>query len=139
MRGESVRRYPLFRAADDVSALAELTELLGTAAVQRAAAHLGMYRASRRPRPQPQPAAADEGAMCLSAGRRVVTSVRRPGLCLRKLSAHLRGAAPPRAPPPAAPPCARCRRCAARCLCPDEDVPVRRRAGLLSDSFIRTY
>ncbi|XP_045542616.1 cell division cycle 7-related protein kinase [Papilio machaon] len=98
-----LNRYPLFRAADDVSALAEVTELLGTAAVQRAAHHLG---------------------------RRVVTSVRRPGMCLRKLSAHLRGAAPPRPPsapprPPSAPPrppCARCRRPAARCLCPDENV-----------------
>ncbi|KPI95303.1 Cell division cycle 7-related protein kinase [Papilio xuthus] len=39
-----LNRYPLFRAADDVSALAELTELVGTAAVQRAAQHLGMCR-----------------------------------------------------------------------------------------------
>lgn len=35
-------RYPFFRAADDLSTLAELTTLLGTAAVRKAAAGLGM-------------------------------------------------------------------------------------------------
>ncbi|XP_052758813.1 cell division cycle 7-related protein kinase-like [Galleria mellonella] len=61
-------RYPFFRASDDVSALAELADLLGTQALQRTAAALG---------------------------RRLVTSSGRRGLCLRKLCAWLRGAPPP--------------------------------------------
>ncbi|XP_026727999.1 cell division cycle 7-related protein kinase-like [Trichoplusia ni] len=100
-------RYPFFRAGDDVAALAELADLLGTEPLQRAAESLG---------------------------RRVVTSSARRGLCLRKLAARLRGEAPPpaAAPPPpsaAAPPisaavappaCARCRLPRDQCLCRDE-------------------
>ncbi|XP_049887544.1 cell division cycle 7-related protein kinase-like [Pectinophora gossypiella] len=101
-------RYPFFRAADDVAALAELQDLLGTQPLQRTAAALG---------------------------RRLVTSVCRPGVCLRKLCARLRGAAPPPAAPapppaaPAAPPgraCARCRLPPEHCLCRDHTVPATR-------------
>ncbi|KAM3956612.1 LOW QUALITY PROTEIN: cdc7 kinase [Aphomia sociella] len=55
-------RYPLFRAGDDVAALAELAELLGTRALQRAAAALAVCAATRRGPPTdprtgpPQPA-----------------------------------------------------------------------------------
>lgn len=58
-------RYPFFRAADDVAALAELADLLGTDALAKAAHHMG---------------------------RNIVVSSSRPGLCLRKLCAELRGA-----------------------------------------------
>lgn len=58
-------RYPFFRAADDAAALAELADLLGTRALQRAAAGLG---------------------------RRLVVSAPRAGLPLRELCARLRGA-----------------------------------------------
>lgn len=34
-------RYPFFKAADDLSNLAEITTLLGTASVRRAAAKMG--------------------------------------------------------------------------------------------------
>lgn len=34
-------RYPFFRAADDLSTLAEITTLLGTTTVRRAAAKIG--------------------------------------------------------------------------------------------------
>ncbi|XP_059054662.1 cell division cycle 7-related protein kinase-like [Achroia grisella] len=94
-------RYPFFRAADDVSALAELADLLGTHALQRTAAALG---------------------------RRLVTSTWRRGLCLRKLCARLRGGAPPPAAGPhtpgpggpAGPPCERCRLPPHHCLCLDD-------------------
>lgn len=36
-------RYPFFRAGDDVAALAELADLVGTEPLQRAAEALGMY------------------------------------------------------------------------------------------------
>ncbi|XP_068628631.1 cell division cycle 7-related protein kinase-like [Battus philenor] len=92
-------RYPFFRAADDVSALAEVADLLGTDALQRTARALG---------------------------RRVLTSTRRPGLCLRKLCARLRAVPAPPAPRPAATgaACASCRLARAACLCPDENVPA---------------
>ncbi|KAG6462122.1 hypothetical protein O3G_MSEX013060 [Manduca sexta] len=92
-------RYPFFRAADDVSALAELADLVGSAALQRAAGSLG---------------------------RRVVTSSHRRGLCLRKLCARLRQpppAAPAAHPPAAHPPAAACPRCRlpdTQCLCKDD-------------------
>ncbi|XP_048005456.1 cell division cycle 7-related protein kinase-like isoform X2 [Leguminivora glycinivorella] len=84
-------RYPFFRATDDLTALAEITELLGTEALQRTAGALGC---------------------------RLVTSSVRHGLCLRKLSAHLRGAAPPH---DAHDKCVKCtlRRCVCR-----EDTPA---------------
>ncbi|XP_061721581.1 cell division cycle 7-related protein kinase-like [Cydia pomonella] len=87
-------RYPFFRATDDLTALAEITELLGTEALQRTARALGC---------------------------RLVTSTHRHGLCLRKLSARLRGARP--GPGPAAPACAKCRRRNAGCVCRD-DTPA---------------
>lgn len=37
-------RYPFFRAPDDLSTLAEITTLLGTNTVRKAAATLGEYR-----------------------------------------------------------------------------------------------
>ncbi|KAJ8734405.1 hypothetical protein PYW07_014956 [Mythimna separata] len=88
-------RYPFFRAGDDVAALAELADLLGTAPLQRAAEALG---------------------------RRVVTSSARRGLCLRKLAARLRGTAPrPHAPTEGAvAACTRCRLPQDQCLCRDE-------------------
>lgn len=64
-------RYPFFRAGDDVAALAELADLVGTEPLQRAAASLG---------------------------RRVVVSVSRRGVCLRALAARLRGVPLRRAP-----------------------------------------
>ncbi|CAG5034680.1 unnamed protein product [Parnassius apollo] len=92
-------RYPFFRAADDYSALAEVADLLGTDAVQRTAEALG---------------------------RRVVTSTRRAGLCLRKLSARLRRVppAPPVSAAPRAGTCAGCQLARDLCLCPDENVPA---------------
>ncbi|XP_045761324.1 cell division cycle 7-related protein kinase-like [Maniola jurtina] len=89
-------RYPFFRAADDVSALAELTDLLGTEPLRRTAHALG---------------------------RRIVTSSRRRGLCLRRLAAHLRSAAPA-APDPSAPSCAHCHLPLPHCLCRDETKPA---------------
>ncbi|XP_072935420.1 cell division cycle 7-related protein kinase-like [Epargyreus clarus] len=68
-------RYPFFRAADDMSALAELADFIGTDALQRTAKALG---------------------------RRVVSSSWRRGLCLRKLAMRRRGVAPPAAAPPCA-------------------------------------
>ncbi|XP_022834686.1 probable serine/threonine-protein kinase cdc7 isoform X2 [Spodoptera litura] len=64
-------RYPFFRASDDVAALAELADLVGTEPLQRAAASLG---------------------------RRVVSSSARRGVCLRALAARLRGEPLRRAP-----------------------------------------
>ncbi|XP_050663699.1 cell division cycle 7-related protein kinase-like [Leptidea sinapis] len=84
-------RYPLLRAPDDVAALAELADLLGTSALQRAAAALG---------------------------RRLVVSGSRPGLCLRRLARHLRAPPDPATAPPS-PPCPRCFQPTARCLCLD--------------------
>ncbi|CAH0722095.1 unnamed protein product, partial [Brenthis ino] len=96
-------RYPLLRAPDDAAALAELADLLGTAALRRVAAALG---------------------------RRLVTSSHRRGICLRKLVARLRGAAPAPpahgAPPAHAPPCAHCRLPLDGCLCLDETLPADR-------------
>ncbi|XP_063545809.1 uncharacterized protein LOC134753797 [Cydia strobilella] len=97
-------RYPFFRATDDLTALAEITELLGTAALQRTAQALGC---------------------------RLVTSTRRHGLCLRKLSAHLRGArgagaGPGPGPGPVArdaPACAKCGLRSPSCVCLD-DTPA---------------
>ncbi|XP_045501631.1 cell division cycle 7-related protein kinase-like [Colias croceus] len=77
-------RYPFFRASDDVSALAELADLLGTEPIQRVAASLAC-------------------SAVFSYGRRVVVSGKRSGICLRKLARRLRGA-PPIPPTPAAPP-----------------------------------
>ncbi|XP_052737290.1 cell division cycle 7-related protein kinase isoform X1 [Bicyclus anynana] len=89
-------RYPFFRAADDVSALAELADLLGTEPLRRTAHALG---------------------------RRIVTSSRRRGLCLRKLAARLRSPAPACAPA-AALACAHCRVPAHQCLCRDDTRPA---------------
>ncbi|XP_034841557.1 cell division cycle 7-related protein kinase-like [Maniola hyperantus] len=89
-------RYPFFRAADDVSALAELTDLLGTEPLRRTAHALG---------------------------RRIVTSSRRRGLCLRRLAAHLRSAARA-SPDPSAPSCGDCRLPLPHCLCRDETRPA---------------
>ncbi|XP_047035010.1 cell division cycle 7-related protein kinase-like [Helicoverpa zea] len=90
-------RYPFFRAGDDVAALAELADLVGTEPLQRAAAALG---------------------------RRVVTSSARRGLCLRKLAAWLRGQGAGQArgagAEPGAPLCTRCRLPRNQCLCRDE-------------------
>ncbi|XP_049698763.2 LOW QUALITY PROTEIN: cell division cycle 7-related protein kinase [Helicoverpa armigera] len=90
-------RYPFFRAGDDVAALAELADLVGTEPLQRAAAALG---------------------------RRVVTSSARRGLCLRKLAAWLRGQGAAQArgagAEPGAPLCTRCRLPRNQCLCRDE-------------------
>ncbi|XP_053601979.1 cell division cycle 7-related protein kinase-like [Plodia interpunctella] len=115
-------RYPFFRAGDDVAALAELADLLGTRALQRAAASLG---------------------------RRLVMSSSRRGVCLRKLCARLRGAvppAPPAPPPTAAPPapparCERCHQLTTLCLCrddpdqPETEVPGRVTAGFPDSAF----
>lgn len=84
-------RYPFFRAGDDVSALAELADLLGTEPLQQTAHSLG---------------------------RRVVMSSARRGLCLRKLAARLRGAGPA---PGVGGPCTRCRLPNNQCLCRDEN------------------
>ncbi|CAK1547976.1 unnamed protein product [Leptosia nina] len=81
-------RYPFFRAADDVSALAELADLLGSAAIQRTAASLG---------------------------RRVVLSGSRGGICLRKLAKRLRR--PPIPAPRDTPICPRCTLPQPHCLC----------------------
>ncbi|CAB3258999.1 unnamed protein product [Arctia plantaginis] len=88
-------RYPFFRAGDDVAALAELADLLGTGALQYVAEALG---------------------------RRVVTSLSRRGLCLRKLAAHLRGGGGGGAGGGGASrePCRRCRLPQNQCLCRDE-------------------
>ncbi|XP_063633496.1 LOW QUALITY PROTEIN: cell division cycle 7-related protein kinase-like [Cydia splendana] len=135
-------RYPFFRATDDLTALAEITELLGTEALQRTAQALGNYTihhvvilASVLSGRYPFFRATDDlttlaeitellGTEALqrtaqALGCRLVTSTRRHGLCLRKLSAHLRGA------PPAhdAPPCAKCGLRRARCVCRDDTPP----------------
>ncbi|XP_060809939.1 cell division cycle 7-related protein kinase [Amyelois transitella] len=124
-------RYPFFRASDDVSALAELAELLGTAALQRAA---------------------------LALGRRLLVSSPRAGLCLRKLSARLRGGRLQQQQQqqqqqlgeqhahrhgPASSSTAQCLRCALPqpdCLCGDDDkkhviVPSRETAGFPDAAF----
>ncbi|XP_038209456.1 cell division cycle 7-related protein kinase-like [Zerene cesonia] len=110
-------RYPFFRASDDVSALAELADLLGTEPIQRVAASLG---------------------------RRVVVSGKRGGICLRKLARRLRGVPPTppthaaqsapaalSAPAPLSAPaalsalnCSRCRLPQLQCLCATQAQPV---------------
>ncbi|XP_063372563.1 cell division cycle 7-related protein kinase-like [Cydia amplana] len=97
-------RYPFFRATDDLAALAEITELLGTEALQRTAQALGNYTPQH---------------ITHSVSCRLLTSTCRRGLCLRKLSAQLRGAAPAHD----ARACAKCSRRHARCLCRD-DTPA---------------
>lgn len=105
-------RYPFFRAGDDVAALAELADLLGTVDLQRAADALG---------------------------RRVVTSMYRRGLCLRKLAVRLRGAARGGAARGGA--CVRCRLPQDQCLCRDENkkaedfVPGQWVAGFPDSAF----
>ncbi|XP_026501131.2 cell division cycle 7-related protein kinase-like [Vanessa tameamea] len=89
-------RYPFFRAGDDVSALAELADLLGTEPLQRTAEALG---------------------------RRVVTSAQWRGLCLRKLAERLRGPARVAVPTPG-PTCRHCRLPSPQCLCRDESKPA---------------
>lgn len=95
-------RYPFLRAADDVSALAEVADLVGTRALHRAAAALG---------------------------RRLLASAHRRPLCLRKLAARYRGATPPSAPP--AHPCSRCPPPRAACLCRPDDEEVGRTENTL--------
>ncbi|XP_041974087.1 cell division cycle 7-related protein kinase-like [Aricia agestis] len=101
-------RYPLLRATCDAAALAEIHDLLGTAPLAAAAAHLG---------------------------RRLVTSSRRPGLCLRKLAAWLRAAPPPA---PAAPACDDCGVPRPHCVCrdgrPAEEYSSAVRAGGFPDA-----
>ncbi|KAJ0180834.1 hypothetical protein K1T71_002919 [Dendrolimus kikuchii] len=89
-------RYPFFRAADDLAALAELADLLGTTRLRAAAEALG---------------------------RRVVTSAQRRGVCLRRLCARLRRAharAPHPAPAHAHAACEQCTLPPTQCLCRDE-------------------
>ena len=58
------------------------------------------------------------------AGRRLVTSSHRRGICLRKLVARLRGAPVPAAAGRASSQCVHCRLPLNNCLCRDETVPV---------------
>ncbi|XP_022113034.1 cell division cycle 7-related protein kinase [Pieris rapae] len=98
-------RYPFFRAADDVSALAELVDLLGSDAVHRVAAFLR---------------------------RRVVMSGSRTGICLRKLAQRLRNPTPP---PCLFPECLRCRLPAPQCLCLTADTQERNMETIVVDDL----